>query len=163
LVLERERETLQLLREVELPPGVEGWGLTHDGSSTLYASDGSSQLRLLDPQSLQTRRVMTVRCGSRELNGINELQWIRGHVWANLWREDRLASIDPNTGKVLFFVNLEPIITKGERRKLGEEEVLNGIAYDARGDRLWVTGKCWPNLFQIAVDEAGVGLGQEPP
>lgn len=124
----------------------------------------SCRLRLLDSKSLHTRKVITVRCGKRELRGrINELQWIRGQIWANLWNEDRLASIDPQTGEVLFFVDLGAILTPREWRRLGEEEVLNGIAYDMRGDRLWVTGKCWPHLFQIAVDEAGVGLGREPP
>lgn len=129
----------------------------------LRSTPRSCKLRLFDSASLSMRRMMTVKSGERELRGINELQWIRGQVWANLWREDRIASIDPQTGNVLFFVDLGAILTPAERRVLGYEEVLNGIAYDATGDRIWVTGKCWPHLFQIAVDEAGVGLGSELP
>ena len=167
--LVRDTHTFELLSTFDLPRGVEGWGLTHGPNGLLYASDGSARIRVLDPHTLQETRVISVhmpgfRSRSMLRGAINELQWIHGYIWANLFHEERLVVIDPADGQVQFFVDLGGLLDQRTRRGLGSEDVLNGIAYDARGDRLFVTGKCWPKLFQIAVRPKGhrpVGLSRE--
>ncbi len=126
----------------------EGWGLTDDGTS-LIMSDGSAMLRFLDPATHATQRTVTVTDAGRPVERLNELEYVRGEVWANVWLTDRIARIDPATGRVTGWVDLAGLLAPGERT--GEEDVLNGIAYDAAGDRLLVTGKLWPRLFHIRV------------
>jgi glutamine cyclotransferase len=124
----------------------EGWGLTTDGSS-LILSDGSSQLRFLDPQTYAEQRTATVKDGSEFINDLNELEWVKGEVWANVWHTNRIARIDPRTGQVKGWVDLTGVMAP----QPDPEAVLNGIAYDAEHDRLFVTGKLWPTLFEISV------------
>ena len=152
LCLIRCADTLALRRTAALPRGMlEGWGLTTDGAGLLYASDGSSTLHVLDAQTLEVTRRTPVSVGGRPLRNINDLQFVRGEIWANVWREDKLACIDPTSGDVRAFVDLSPLLTDEERSKLGMEECLNGLAYDEERDELFVTGKCWPKLFRLRV------------
>ena len=157
LCLVRDAETLRLRRTLPLPRGMrEGWGLTHDGGSRYYASDGTERLHVLDDETLEVERTVTVRAGGRVLGNVNDLQWVRGELWANLWREDRICAINPETGDVRCFVDLSDLLTPTERRTLGYEEVLNGLAWDEARECFYATGKCWPRLFQIQVlDERG--------
>jgi len=157
LCLLRDAATLELRETVPLPRGMrEGWGLTSDGAGTLYASDGSSTLFELDGTSLSVKRTVRVRVpndvddsSGRELAYINDLQWVDGVIWANIWRQDRLVAIDPRSGEVRGFVDLSNLLTADERMRLGYEEVLNGIAHDPENDCMYVTGKNWPKLFKI--------------
>jgi len=126
----------------------EGWGLTTDGSQ-IYMSDGSEFLRILDPATLEVRRVIPVSDGSRPVRFINELELIKGEIWANVWQTDSIVRIDPTSGNVKGWVNLTGLLPANERSH--RVDVLNGIAYDAQGDRIFVTGKFWPKLYQIRV------------
>jgi glutaminyl-peptide cyclotransferase len=124
----------------------EGWGLTTDGTS-LVLSDGSNQLRYLSPQGFAVQRTVNVMDGTEYVNDLNELEWVKGEVWANVWHTSRIARIDPRTGQVKGWVDLTGVMGP----QPDPEAVLNGIAYDAEHDRLFVTGKLWPTLFEIAV------------
>ncbi len=124
----------------------EGWGLTDDGSS-LILSDGTSTLRFLDPTTFAVRRSVKVTDAGREISRLNELEYVKGEVYANVWQTDFIARIDPATGNVTGWINLTGLLPEGERTT--NTDVLNGIAYDAAQDRLLVTGKRWPKLFQI--------------
>ena len=130
----------------------EGWGLTTDGRS-LILSDGSSQLRFLDPRTYALQRAVDVKEGDQFLNDLNELEWVKGEIWANVWHTNRIARIDPATGRVKAWVDLTGLM----EAQPDPEAVLNGIAYDAARDRLFVTGKLWPTLFEIAVPGVGGG------
>jgi len=124
----------------------EGWGMTNDGKQ-IYMSDGTSQIRVWDPATLKEVRRVTVKDGSREVTALNELEFVRGEILANVWQTDRIARISPADGKVLGWIDLSGILPRDDRP--GVESVLNGIAYDAAGDRLFITGKLWPKLFEI--------------
>ena len=126
-------------------PG-EGWGLTQDGKRIIM-SDGTAQLRFWDPETLRETGRVTVTDDAGQVNELNELEWVKGEVYANVYQTDRIARINPTTGKVVGWINLAGILPAADRT--GNEDVLNGIAYDARTDRLWVTGKRWPKLFEI--------------
>lgn len=126
----------------------EGWGMTDDGTS-LIMSDGTSTLRFLDPATLAVQRTVKVTDEGREVTQLNELEYVKGEVYANVWRTNLLARIDPATGHVTGWIDLTGLLASNERT--GDEDVLNGIAYDAATDRLWVTGKLWPKLFEIRV------------
>jgi len=127
----------------------EGWGLTRD-ETQLILSDGTSYLRFLDPNSFRvTRRLRVTDHAGRAVENLNELEYIHGEIYANIWQTDDIVRISPRTGKILGRINLSCIIDKRELRSEGA--VLNGIAYDAKGDRLFVTGKLWPKLFEIKV------------
>jgi glutaminyl-peptide cyclotransferase len=128
----------------------EGWGLTHDGQS-LILSDGTNQLRFIDPQTFRVTRTVGVFDGGRPLRDLNELEYVRGEIYANIWHDDRIVRLDPKTGRVLGWIDLRGIIPRSELDD--EEAVLNGIAYDEVGDRLFVTGKLWPKLFEIKVKQ----------
>jgi len=123
----------------------EGWGLTHDGTH-LIMSDGTSMLRFLDPDTLQVVRQVEVRARSGPVVRLNELEYVRGEVYANIWRTDRIARIDPRSGVVVGWIDLSGLLAEEDRRGV---DVLNGIAYDAESGRLFVTGKLWPKLFEI--------------
>lgn len=152
LCLLRDATTLQLLSKHKMPRSMrEGWGLTHDGQGHYYASDGTPTLHVLDDETLDVVRTITVRAGRRMLDNVNDLQWVRGELWANLWREDRICAIDPQTGNVRCFVDLEGLLSPAERKFLGYEEVLNGLAWDDERESFFVTGKNWPRLFRIQV------------
>jgi len=124
----------------------EGWGLTHDARHWIM-SDGTQVLRFLDPESHQVVRRLSVLDQGRPVRDLNELEYIQGEVWANLWKRDLIARIDPETGAVRSYLDLSGLAPDG----LGREAVLNGIAYDAANGRLFVTGKYWPRLYQIEV------------
>ena len=126
----------------------EGWGLTHDDTQ-LIMSDGTAYLRFLDPKTFRVlRRVHVVEDG-KSVEKLNELEYIHGEIYANIWQTDEIVRISPRTGKVVGRINLRGIIDEHELHESGS--VLNGIAYDAVGDRLFVTGKLWPKLFEIRV------------
>lgn len=122
----------------------EGWGLTSDASS-LIASDGSATLRFLDPATLAVRRTVEVRDGAVPVAGLNELEYRDGVVWANVWPSERIALIDPATGRVRAWLDLGRL----RRRLGGQGEVLNGIARDPVTGHMVVTGKLWPRMFAI--------------
>lgn len=125
----------------------EGWGLTGDGER-LILSDGTAELRFMDPDSFRERGRLGVTDRGRPLAGINELEYIDGEIWANIFHRDRIARISPDSGRVLGWVDLGHLRPR-ELRSRGE--VLNGIAWDGEHDRLYVTGKNWPTLFQIEI------------
>jgi glutaminyl-peptide cyclotransferase len=125
----------------------EGWALTQDGHR-LIMSDGTPQLRSLDPVSLKETGRVPVTLDGRPLGNINELEWVKGEVLANIWQSSYIARIDPKTGKVTGVIDLTPLADK-EAAKGRPIDVLNGIAYDAAHDRLFVTGKLWPRLYEI--------------
>jgi glutamine cyclotransferase len=124
----------------------EGWGLTHDGRS-LIMSDGTPRIRFLDPKTFAVERVINVADGSMPISQINELEYIKGEIYANIYMTDRIVRIDPQSGKVTAWVNLSGLLPPEDRRQ--PDGVLNGIAYDEARDRLFVTGKLWPKLFEI--------------
>lgn len=129
----------------------EGWGLTHD-SNSLLLSDGSATLRFLDPKSFREIRKLKVHDeNNRPVADLNELEYVRGEIYANIWHLDRIARISPRTGRVLGWIDLSGLLKPGDASD--EEAVLNGIAYDAKSDRLFVTGKLWPKLFEIKVSK----------
>ena len=125
----------------------EGWGLANDGQN-IYMSDGSPQIRVWDPATLkEKRRILVVDRGQPVLN-LNELEWVRGELYANIWQKDVIARISPADGRVLGWIDLTGILS-AEDRSRQQVDVLNGIAYDVLGNRLFVTGKLWPKLFEI--------------
>jgi glutamine cyclotransferase len=124
----------------------QGWGLTHDGRR-LILSDGSPDLRFLDPETFEETGRVTVREGGRPVIELNELEFVRGEILANVWHADRIARINPSSGDVLGWIDLSGLLAPGE--VTDPEAVLNGIAYDAARDRLFVTGKLWPKLFEV--------------
>jgi glutaminyl-peptide cyclotransferase len=125
----------------------EGWALTRD-EKRIIMSDGTAQLRFLDPVSLKETGRITVTDEGRPVPHLNELEWIKGEVWANVWQTDRIARIDPRTGKVTGWIDLTGI-SAGAKPGRDPPDVLNGIAYDAGKDRIFVTGKFWPRLYEI--------------
>ena len=126
----------------------EGWGLTHDGES-LIMSDGTDRIRFLDPSTLATTRTISVTDRDEPVDQLNELEYIDGEIYANLYQTDRIARIAPKTGKILGWIDLTGLLSTKDRK--GTEDVLNGIAYDEAGKRLFVTGKLWPKLFEIEI------------
>lgn len=124
----------------------EGWGLTHD-QSTLILSDGTAQLRFFDPVSFELIGGYTVRDGGAPVANLNELEYVRGEIYANVWQTDRVVKILPSTGQVTGWIDLSGLLSAPDRR--APVDALNGIAYDAQQDRLFVTGKLWPKLFEI--------------
>ena len=126
----------------------EGWGLTRDQDGFIL-SDGTDQLRFLHPDTFREVRRVTVTDGGVPVRDLNELEYIRGEVYANVWHTDRIARISPQSGRVVRWIDLRGLMSTGYR--LDPEAVLNGIAYDAGSNRLFVTGKLWPRLFEIEV------------
>jgi glutaminyl-peptide cyclotransferase len=125
----------------------EGWGLTQDGTRIIM-SDGSASLRFLDPVTLRETGRLSVHDGTTPVKALNELEFVKGEILANVWQSNRIARISPKTGQVTGWINLEGLLTPSEAAGV---DVLNGIAYDAAGDRLFVTGKLWPKLFEIKI------------
>lgn len=130
----------------------EGWGLASDATG-LIQSDGTPTLRFLDPKTLKVRRTVTVTLRGRPLKDINELEVVDGAILANVWHTPWIVRIDPASGKVTALIDLRPIVA--EMPVADPEAVANGIAWDAAGRRLFVTGKLWPTLFEIALTPAG--------
>lgn len=134
-------------------PG-QGWAFTSDGkhiymdgSRDVHADASDPEIRILDPETLQETGRITVTDQGRPVPNINELEWVKGEIYANIWQTDRIARIDPKTGKVVGWIDCTGLLTPADRNS--ETDVLNGIAYDAAGDRLFITGKRWPKLFEI--------------
>ncbi|HLL73139.1 MAG TPA: glutaminyl-peptide cyclotransferase [Pyrinomonadaceae bacterium] len=126
----------------------EGWGLTHDGQS-LIMSDGTNQIRFLDPATLKTTRTVSVFDAGEPVSQLNELEYIDGEIYANIWQSDRIVRLDPKSGKILGWIDMTGLLKTKDRT--GQEDVLNGIAYDEAGKRLFVTGKMWPKLFEVEI------------
>jgi glutamine cyclotransferase len=122
----------------------EGWGLTGDGTS-LIMSDGTEFLRFLDPATFAERRRLRVTGVGQPVKNLNELEYVKGEIFANVWMTDYIARIDPATGRIKAYIDLRGLMPANDPSR----DVLNGIAYDAAGDRLFVTGKLWPRLFEI--------------
>ena len=125
-------------------PG-EGWALTHD-DHRLIMSDGTADLRFLDPDTLAETGRLRVTDDGQPVDNLNELEWVKGEIYANIWQTNMIVRIDPASGHVVGWIDLAGLLPRGER---GGTDVLNGIAYDAEHDRLFVTGKLWPELFEI--------------
>jgi len=157
-----DKDSFELLRQFTYP--TEGWGLTHDGQR-LILSDGTSTLYFLDPETLNEIGRVDVVDDQGPVVRLNELEYIDGLVYANVWQTDRIAQIDPETGNVVAWIDLSGLLTEDEFAQISEQlnpdqndgtenwlrngAVLNGIAYDAEGERLFVTGKLWPKVVEI--------------
>ena len=125
----------------------EGWGLTHD-DTRIIMSDGSSSLRFLDPETLRETGRLAVKDAGTPVNDLNELEYVKGEILANVWKTERIARISPKTGQVTGWIDLSGLLDPHDK---AGTDVLNGIAYDAAGDRLFVTGKLWPKLFEVRI------------
>ena len=158
-----DRDSFELLRSVAYPG--EGWGIAYDGTRFIM-SDGSSILYFRDRVTFQETGRVAVRDEAGPVPNLNELEYVKGEVYANIWQEDRIARIDPESGRVTGWIDLEGLLESdggdgqdgqtgqdGPAMPTGTADVLNGIAYDAEGDRLFVTGKWWPRLFEIRLVE----------
>jgi len=145
-----DKDSFELLQEFSYPS--EGWGVTHDGER-LIMSDGTSTLRFLDPQAFQEIGQLEVFDNDGPVTRLNELEYIKGEIYANIWQMDRVARIAPETGRVTGWIELGGLLTTEDC--LEPVDVLNGIAYDSGTDRLFVTGKLWPKLFEIEVISQG--------
>ena len=124
----------------------EGWGLTNDGQS-LIMSNGTNLISYLDPRTFEVRRVLAVNDESRPIANINELEYVKGQIFANIWQTERIARIDPQSGRLTGWIYLTGLLPAED--KIRPVDVLNGIAFDEANDRLFVTGKLWPKLFEI--------------
>lgn len=139
-------ETMQYLKTLRYAG--EGWGLTTDGKQ-LIMSDGSSTLKFINPETFATDKRILVKSGRTPVSDLNELEYIDGEIWANIWYSDRIVRIDPATGDVRSWIDLSSLYPA--RQRPSREHVLNGIAYDAESKQIFVTGKMWPKLFEIEV------------
>jgi glutamine cyclotransferase len=140
-----DKSTFQLLKTFQYSG--EGWALTTDGKNLIF-DDGSSVLKFLDPATFKEVRRITVTDAGQPVDQINELEYIKGEIWANIWQEEKIARIDPRTGKINSWLDMRGLLSVME--SVGTD-VLNGIAYDAKTDRIFVTGKFWPKVFEITV------------
>jgi len=138
-------KTFALKRQFSYPG--EGWALTNDGQH-IYMSDGSATIRVLDPKTLAETRRFQVSADGIAVAQLNELEWVDGEIYANIWQTNTIARIDPASGKIVGWIDLDGLIS--ERERGGDvDNVANGIAYDSKAHRLFVTGKRWPKLFEI--------------
>ncbi|MHC1630912.1 MAG: glutaminyl-peptide cyclotransferase [Methanotrichaceae archaeon] len=138
-----DRENFSLIEAFSYPR--EGWGITHD-DRRLIISDGTSTLHFLSPKNFQEIGQIQVNDNGVPVDNLNELEYVQGEIYANIWKTNSIARISPETGKVLGWIDLSGLSSK---ENSSDEDVLNGIAYDAENDRLFVTGKLWPKLFEI--------------
>jgi glutamine cyclotransferase len=139
-----DKPTFRLIREFTYP--TEGWGITHDGQN-LIMSDGTASLYFLNPDTFERTRQVQVHSGDERVTQLNELEYVHGEIYANVWLTDRIVRIAPDTGQVLGWIDLTGLLSAQDRRT--PVDVLDGIAYDVEHDRLFVTGKLWPKLFEI--------------
>ena len=137
----------------------EGWALTRDDKQ-LIMSDGTSELRLLNPRTLTETGRIQVTLEGKPLRDVNELEWVKGEIYANVWQTNWMVRIDPGSGRVVGLVNLSGLLKSSDIVK-GQTDVLNGIAYDAKRDRLFVTGKNWPKLFEIRLRKNGAAASAD--
>jgi glutaminyl-peptide cyclotransferase len=141
----------------------EGWGLTTDGR-LLYMSDGTSRIRVVDPTGFHELRTIQVRERDSTVWMLNELEWVQGELWANVYQTDLVARIDPTTGRVVGWIDLGNLLTAAERQDVTTRGgVANGIAFDSVRNRLYVTGKLWPRLFEIEAASVSRSLGRPRP
>jgi glutaminyl-peptide cyclotransferase len=126
----------------------EGWGLASDAKN-VYMSDGSAEIRVLDPKTLEERRRIRVTAEGKPIPQLNELEVVEGEIYANVWGTDVIARIDPDSGKVVGWIDLSNLLPPAQRGTSSPDAVLNGIAWDGKHHRLYVTGKLWPKLFEI--------------
>jgi glutaminyl-peptide cyclotransferase len=126
----------------------EGWGMTRTAKE-IITSDGTATLRFRDPGTFKETRHIVVKEGAQTINRLNELEYIKGEIYANIWHDDRIARISPQDGHVIGWIDLSGLLPASQ--KINEESVLNGIAYDAQHDRIFVTGKQWPTIFEIKI------------
>jgi glutamine cyclotransferase len=141
-----DRFSLRLLRQFSYAG--EGWGMTRTARE-IVTSDGTATLKFRDPATFKETRRIVVTDGGRPIQNLNELEFVKGEIYANVWHSDRIARISPRDGRVLGWIDLTGILP--DDQKANSESVLNGIAYDAKRDRLFVTGKQWPAVFEIKV------------
>ncbi len=127
----------------------EGWGMTTDGES-LIMSDGTARLRFLDPATFAVRRTLDVHDGPSPVSQLNELEWVKGEILANVWQSPQIVRIDPKTGAVTAWIDAGAVPAPAD--KTGREDVLNGIAYDAAADKLYLTGKYFTRLYEVRLD-----------
>ena len=144
-----DKDSFNLLGEFSYP--TQGWGITHDGEN-LIMSDGTSTIHFLDPQTFENIRDLSVFDANGPVTGLNELEFIKGEIYANVFPTDRIARISPSTGRVIGWIDLTGLLSDEDRN--GNNAVLNGIAYDETDDRSFVTGKLWPLLFEIKLVSA---------
>jgi len=145
-----DKNSFELLQEFNYL--TEGWGITNDGTR-LIMSDGTATLHFLDPQTFEEIGQLGVFDNDGPVARLNELEYVQGEIYANVWQTDRVARIEPATGRVIGWVELGGLLTTEDRHET--VDVLNGIAYDAKTDRLFVTGKLWPKLFEIELISPG--------
>lgn len=149
-----EKETLKYLGQMSYEG--QGWGLTSDGKH-LFMSDGSAVIKVLDPSNnLRLVRKIRVTNGRKQEDELNELEFVGKELWACIWYEDRIARIDPSTGKIKGFLDCSSLFPKNQRPD--REHVLNGIAFDPKAKRLFITGKLWPTTFEVALPSDVTGL-----
>ncbi len=139
-----DKASFALEREWSYP--TEGWGITHDGAR-LIMSDGTATLRFLDPETLRETGTIDVFDTAGPVTNLNELEYVDGLIYANVWQTDRIAQVDPATGRVRAWIDLTGLLSPADRAV--PVDVLNGIAYDDATDRLFITGKLWPKVFEI--------------
>jgi glutaminyl-peptide cyclotransferase len=149
MLLVYQRDQLKYSHRFALPG--QGWGITHNGRQLIY-SDGSQLLHFLDPATGERQHSIAVTENGVPLSCINELEWINGYVWANVWLTHRIVVIDPVSGAVVGSLDLQALLPPQERQS--DTDVLNGIAYDQANNALWVTGKLWPWLYQLELSPA---------
>ena len=139
-----DAKDFHLLRQFKYPG--EGWGLTNNGQD-IFMSDGTDEIRVWDGTTLKEKRRIKVHDGDTAIDQLNELEFIDGEIYANIWQTDKIARISPQTGKVVGWIDLKGLLSP--MYQLQSNAVLNGIAYDAQKKRLFVTGKLWPSIFEI--------------
>jgi glutaminyl-peptide cyclotransferase len=141
-----DRATLQLVTQFNYEG--EGWGMTHTASE-LITSDGSATLTFRDPNTFQESHHIVVKDNGKTIDSLNELEFVKGEIYANIWHSDKIARISPQDGHVIAWIDLTGLLPAAQKTEA--EAVLNGIAYDAQHDRLFVTGKLWPTIFEIKI------------
>ena len=151
-----DKYSFKLMQEFNYPD--EGWGITHDGKH-LIMSDGTSTLHFLDPETFKEIGQIEVSANDIPVTRINELEYIQGEIYANIWQTERIARINPLTGQVISWIDLKGILSPEDHSET--VDVLNGIAYDAKNSRLFVTGKFWPKLFEIELIGQGTAESKE--
>lgn len=142
-----DKISFRLLKTFSYP--FEGWGITHDGKR-LIVSDGTSKLHFLDPETFAEMKTVVVHDHREAIAGLNELEFVQGEIFANVYQENRIARIDPEMGRITGWIELQGLLKPEDIT--GNIDVLNGIAYDAKNHRLFVTGKLWPKLFEIELE-----------
>jgi glutaminyl-peptide cyclotransferase len=145
-----DKDSFELLEEFDY--STQGWGITHDGTR-LIMSDGTVTLRLLDPQTFEEIGQLAISDNDGPVTRLNELEYVQGEIYANVWQTDLVARIAPETGRVIGWIDLTGLLSAEDRSD--PVDVLNGIAYDAEADLLFVTGKLWPKLFEIEIASSG--------